>query len=182
MKEAVSELLNRKKDEYSDLDGGLRWDLLKFDIQNLFRTWKTKLYKENQRPSEDLQNHISDISSQEDISEADFETLQALRRELFAIQKSSEHKAMLRSKARWAMYAGKPSKSFLKLEKNAYTDKVITQIQDPSGRLVDNPEDILKVEKAFFREIYKKGSLPPHSPTHILLLKRAPLVILKGEF
>lgn len=127
VREAVSSLVTKKRDEYADMNASLKWDLLKFDLQNLFRFWKTKLFKENQNLSDDQQAHISEISSQEELSEEDFETLQALRRELFTLQKSNEDKAILRSKARWAMYAGKPSKFFLNLEKNSYSDKVITQ-------------------------------------------------------
>ena len=62
--------------------------------------------------------------------------------------------ALTRSKADWAEYGEKNSKFFLNLEKRNYNLKCITKLNDAEDKEITQPEDILKYEETYYKELY----------------------------
>lgn len=162
--EDLVRLVEEKKVDYEGLDPALRWELLKFEIKTLFRGWATKLLKERNRLLSGLQNQITEIAEKEDLGPDELETLQNLKRELYAMEREAENKASVRARCTWAMYGGKPSKFFLNLEKRSFENKTISYLLDEQDCAITDPKAILDFEKSQFQKRYSKNVMDAHLP------------------
>ena len=70
--------------------------------------------------------------------------------ELQSIENESTHGIILRSKIKWAEDNEKNTTFFLNLEKNNYTNKLITQL-NINGKMEYDPKLILNEEKVFMK-------------------------------
>lgn len=162
--EDIVRLVTEKKALYKDLDHMLRWEMLKFDLQALFRGWSVKIDGDRNRMMTDLKAQIQQLAEANDLSPAEVETLHNLRRELYALQTARENKAFFRSRCSWAMYGGKCSKFFLNLEKKEYENKVISLLVDDQDTVLTEPGDILNYERDQFCKRYAKTVVGAHLP------------------
>lgn len=139
---------------------------MKFDIRTSFISLSTEINRERDRVQKELTSRMEELTDISDLSQAEFEEFNGIKRELAAFQKGIERAKLFRSKRDWAMYGGKSSKFFLNLEKNKYIDKLVTQLFNEEGELITDQKGILEVEKEFYRKLYSKkvdfSDLPDH--------------------
>lgn len=155
VQEVIFELIRKKKLEYVGIDPVLKWELLKFDIRDGLIRVGLELKKERDQMRQGFEKRIKELTELGDLLGEEIEEMNALKRELCSIQKTSETIRLYKAKCNWAMYGGKPSKFFLNLEKSRVCEKNISQIFDKDGQLITNFTDILRVQKEHFEQIYK---------------------------
>lgn len=133
-------------------------------IREAFIKIRKRIVREREELTKELEKNIEVLSDRPDLSGEELETLHHLRRELYSIMRQKEHLSYLRSRCRWARFGDKPSKFFLNLEKNNYSNKVISSLYDDENNLLVNPEDILRFEKEHFQDRYKITVKDSHIP------------------
>lgn len=133
--EEVSVLIEQKKEEHAELSGTLKCELIKFHVRECLLHWQARLRKERNAEQKDLEKKIEELQDllgrdgvPEELMEQQLDLLNALKRELYALQMSGERIKLLKSRTQWAMYGGKPTKFFLNLEKQNCMDKSIEQL------------------------------------------------------
>lgn len=62
--------------------------------------------------------------------------------------------ACFRSKAQYFLYGEKNSKYFFNLEKSRGSSKIISNLRGRDGVIIDNPKEILKEERLFYKKLY----------------------------
>lgn len=160
----ISELIPKVRLEAGDLDPQQSWEVLKLRIRETFVSLRRRVIKEREENIKELEKGIQVLSESSDLTEEELETLNHLRRELYSVMSQREHLSYLRSRCRWARFGDKPSKFFLNLEKNNYSNKVISAIFDDQDQLLVDPGDILEYEKVHFQNRYKVSVASPNEP------------------
>lgn len=164
--EDLCQMIEEKKVEYLHMSSVLKWELIKFHAREILLGWQTRLRREKNELQKDLQSQIDELtrSFRGNDDNNQLEALNALKRELYALQLGSERINMIKSKCKWALYGGKPTKFFLNLEKQNQTDKSIEQLFNTDGLLVTNTKEILAMGEQHFKEIYTPTVIDSQDP------------------
>ena len=89
--------------------------------------------------------------------------LERIKIKLSDFQTEKIRGAIIRSRARWYEYGEKNNKYFLNLEKVNYRRKYISSLITHNGTRINDPKEILKEERKFFKELYSSRNVDPNS-------------------
>ena len=147
-----------------------RWETIKLRIKKT----ATRYSRMKSNELKDTIAHLSEvINSLEDrlpLDQKESEMLQDTRNDLENLLEKRLNGVMFRSKARWFEKGEKSTKYFFALEKSRYNAKTCYAMYNKEGNLVDNPDEILEIQKQFYSDLYSKDedvifTLENHSDT-----------------
>lgn len=153
--EEIATLIPKVRIESATMNPQMSWEFLKLRIRETIILASKRIRREREELVVELEQKIAALSSNSDLSEDELEALNRHRRELYSIMRQREHLSYLRSRCRWARFGDKPSKYFLNLEKNNYSNKVVSSLYNDQDQLLVNPNEILDFEKKHFEDRYK---------------------------
>ena len=133
------------------------WEIMKLGVRNTTLQFAARLQKSKRNKIEILKKKLKFWQKQSDISlTIDKErTLQSLKKELYVLYEERTQGAVMRCRANWQEYAGKPSKYFLNLERARFNKKAIHRL-DNGKTITTNPEEIQEHLDSYFKQLYTK--------------------------
>ena len=137
-------------------DKRLVWELIKFDIRNYTIPYSIQKKKDQNLITQTLEkrfNELHNLVLTDRANEVENDEFNSTKQELELIERHKARGIILRSKCRWVEDGEKNSSYFLRLEKNNYCNKHITQLQ-VNENIVNCPKEILYAEKEFHENLY----------------------------
>ena len=147
-------------------DKGLFWEMVKREITGLTVRFSKLKAKRNRHEEKPLTSRFAQLSAKLQTaaySEDDKTELERVKIKLSDFQTEKARGATIRSRARWYEHGEKNSKYFLNLEKLIYRRKHISSLIDHNGTRINDPKEILKEERDFFKELYSARNVDPNS-------------------
>ena len=83
-----------------------------------------------------------------------------IQQDISAILTDKSKGAVICSRSKFEFHGERPSKYFLNLEKQKYCNKTIYRLQKENGEIVNNPQEILKMQKEFYENLYTSQVTP----------------------
>ena len=155
--EQINTCYNDSVIKYNDIeDKGLKWDLIKMEMRSSTICYSKTKSKENKEQINktillvnNLEKELNDQAS-DDI----LKRYNDAKKEIEEYNNIKANGALIRSKIEWAEFGEKNTKFFLNLEKRNHNLKCITKLIDDKDKEITLPEDILKYEESFYKELY----------------------------
>ena len=147
---------NSIKDHKNMEDKRLTWEFLKLDIRNFTVPYSINKKRERNSLERTLNKQFISLHNKvlsDSASEQELEDFNLVKKELESVERHKARGAILRSKCRWSEEGEKNSSYFLRLEKQNFCNKLISQLK-VDDRLVNKPDEILKAEKHYYEELY----------------------------
>ncbi len=139
-------------------DKRVTWELVKMDIRNFTVPFCINKKKKDQVHENLLYKRHAELFEliQTNINDKDIETeYKNINTEIEQIERHKARGIILRSKCRWTEEGEHNTSYFLRLEKNNFCNKLISQL-DLNGVIVKDPNEILEAEKNFYNDLYRK--------------------------
>ena len=163
--EGINEVIRLSEINSKNLSDKETWELMKSDFANFSQDFsrdfarKNRLkVEENGRKINALQKKLAMLNLSNEGIIAQIEKInQKIGNLQIELEKDSAYRTqglMLRSKARWVEFSEKNNKYFLGLEKSKSKAKVMTNIINDRGELVENYQDVLKEQEKFYDKLY----------------------------
>ena len=144
------------------MDKGLAWDLVKLDIRDSTMRYSGKKKREGAKYEKDLNERYhklyTEVNVGHNVSEESLQEFYNVKAELETIENHRAKGIILRSKTQWTEEGEKNTAYFLRLEKNNYCNKHITQLQ-VNNDIIKDPGDILNEECRFYEALYSDENL-----------------------
>jgi exonuclease III len=139
-------------------DKSLIWEIIKLNIRNFTIPYSADKKRQQNSLLLDLEKRYNELhnlvlSDKANIEET--EEFKNVKREIELMEKHKARGAMLRSKCRWIEEGEKNTSYFLRLEKNNYLNKNISQLEVNNEKITD-PKLILDAECNFYKELYSE--------------------------
>lgn len=154
--EEISNLIQKSKEDSTDLEPDLRWEFIKLQIRERSIKFSKKVQEEYSQMERELETRLLALGDILDQSKEIREEFQSIKRELLQIQLLRAREAMVRARTKWVGEGECPTKYFLNLEKQQFAAKTMMSIRDREGTLLTNPDDILNFEKSHFTAQYSR--------------------------
>jgi exonuclease III len=155
--EQIKLCFSNSLEKYKDIeDKGLLWDLLKMEIRSSTICFSKNKAKETRLNIKKAVINMEKLEKLLSTNPTD-ETLLQYHENKAYIEDYNNNKAngaIMRSKASWAEFGERNSKFFLNLEKRNHNMKCITKLLNDDDIEVTNPEEILKYEETFYKNLY----------------------------
>ena len=148
-------------EEYRNVtDERIIWELLKYKIREYSIKYGKKKAKNVSREEENLEKTLKDLEVQKDATE-DAAVLTDIDNQIVQVrgrlQEIIDYKTeglMLRSQTRWYEKGEKSNNYFLRLESRNKIKKNINKLQKTDGTMTTEPNEIIKLQADFYRELY----------------------------
>ncbi len=154
----IKALLQSSRKKHSDLNNGLKWEMIKHDVRAYTKPYSTKKKHEREYLKKQLEERVIKLEEMFDKNpeSSDICTeFSNVKQELEAMERQEANSVIFRSKVRWAEHGEKNSKYFLNLEKRNYVNKLITQLK-VDDNLISDPDKILLEQKNFYKKLYSE--------------------------
>jgi exonuclease III len=133
------------------------WELTKLAIRNATIPYSIKKSKERNKIYKELQEEHNKLEKQfQDNEEINMELsnkLNVCKHEIEFIEKQRTKGMIVRSRMKWTEEGEKNTAFFLRMEKQNFLNKTITNLKKDT-KLISDPVEILKTEKEFFEKLY----------------------------
>jgi exonuclease III len=139
-------------------DKGLLWELVKLDIRSFTLNYSARKHKENIGLEKNLNSRYIELNRlimEGNQDESIIKKFYLVKSELEIFEKQRAKGAIIRSKALWTEEGEQNSSYFLRLEKNNYCNKLISQL-NIEGKIITDATEILDEEKRFYENLYTK--------------------------
>lgn len=149
-------ILDLQQDRLAQHD--LHWEWTKFKIKEFCIQYSIKKRREERRMIRELEDRLKTLAVDHDLTSTPdvIHEVNSIKRELAEIKLSKAYSTIIRSKVRWSSLGEKPTAYFLGLEKRRSRDNTVTSLFSPSGRLIQDNQEILAMEKEYFTSIYSE--------------------------
>ena len=161
----INKIIDLADYRYDNQDVGMKWELTKMDIIEFSQNYsinkakeRRKLVQEGEDKLNKLHKKLACINLSSDNA---IKWIEKINQKIDEVQKElNKHAiyktqgAIIRLKARYYELGETPSKYFLGLEKRNATNKIMSQIYKDNGQIIQNPKEILREQKDFFRKLY----------------------------
>ena len=151
----MDNILKDLQENFIDLNGTLRWELMKIKAQEgsiklgIERAKKQKEYVNN------LQKNIDNLSRDEDsVKSIDINLKNEYTKKLEQYYKEKDDGYRLRSKMKWVNEGEKSTKYFYNLEKSRQSTNVIRQLKNPEGLTVTSDKEIIGECTNFYDNLF----------------------------
>ena len=159
--EQIRKMYPELREKYAYIqDKRMFWELLKMEIRCMTISYAKRKAKETNKreliikDTLDKLDHI--ICNNADLTNIDQELKQYenLKKELQELYENKGEAAKFRSKCLWVERGEKPTKYFFNLEKRNYSRKVISELEDGDGEIINNEEQILLEIENYYKTLY----------------------------
>ena len=165
----INGLINAKAtwiDEFQDIDDPrVKWEIIKYKIRQFCVAYSVKKSKEKKSKEGLLTQNLKilydtlDTTQEQNEREKVLQSTDSLKEQLEELDDVKTEGCMLRSKTRWFEYGEKNSQYFLNLEKYNGSVKCISKLKSETGVTVTDPKEILRMQKNFYKDLYKKQEI-----------------------
>lgn len=137
------------------------WEWRKYQIKGYVSSYTRNIYSLEKQHMADLNRDLENLYARADEDGEDRSmVIDSIKRELREIEEEKAQKIIFRAKCNWALYAERPTKYFLNLEKRRSRENTLN-----SGDRREDTDipDILRVGKGFYEDLYRsqEDSLTP---------------------
>jgi exonuclease III len=142
-----------------DEDPILQWELLKVKIKEFSTAFSRLKATERKNKLLQLTNDLNDLDIKLSNNPMCAETLRRkehVKLQIEVIEQYNARSAQTRARARWIELGEKNTSFFLNLEKSQANSKILSSVKNESGDLITKQEDIMKYQKDFYANLYKK--------------------------
>ncbi len=138
-------------------DRGLAWEMIKLKIRAFSVPYCVKKKRDRQAFKKNLENELKKLQEEIDASPTQLnQDLYALnKKELEQIEKEEMNSHIFKTKLKWIEEGEKNSKFFLSLEKNNYTNKLISTLE-VNGKFIKDPTVISESQTDFYKNLYSE--------------------------
>jgi hypothetical protein len=144
-------------------DPVMQWELLKIKIKDFSTSYSKLKCNEQRNRSIRLNNELNELDVKLSADPSCVETQQKrenVKLQLEIMEQHAAHSAQIRARVKWIENGEKNTKFFLNLEKSRANSKILTSVKDETGRTVTKQEEILQVQKNYFKNLYRKRIKP----------------------
>ena len=137
-------------------DKGLIWELIKLHVRSYTIQYTSRKKKEMNEYEKKLNyeyNKLHDLINSGNQNQDIMDQFSITKSELEKIECHRARGAMLRSKVQWIEDGEKNTSYFLRLERQNYCNKLITQL-NVDDEIITDKKQILMAEKAFYEKLY----------------------------
>ena len=152
----INSVIESAKEWSRNMSGQDRWEAIKQvvivesqDFSRARASEKRVVISALEQAVEDLQNKIDSS-----FNEHEYKLLKKTQLDLEAFQEEYAQGVIFRSKANWYEAGEKCTKYFLNLEKSRAASKGMSAVIDSSGKVIYSCKEILKMQHAFYKELY----------------------------
>ena len=153
-------ILGTKKDNYSSISDW--WEYTKDQIKDNARLFaKNSTKQENIRISR-LKKRLRNLYKKENFKPEIRVMINNLQDELYVLETKQATGAKIRANIRWDLEGEKCSKSFFNvLERQNMQNQTISELytDNKKNKYSNNPQDILKSAKNFYKDLYTRGNI-----------------------
>ena len=136
------------------------WDLGKAQIKTITQNYSSKIAKEKRSSFfARINSYIQELQSAPNITPETQQILEQQRNELNILLKNQAEGALVRSRVQHFNEVDTSSSYFFNLEKHHSQSKTLSCIRLPDGTVTENPEEIRKHCRNFYKQLYS------HVPT-----------------
>ena len=141
-------------------DEQILWELLKMEIGTSmisFAKGKAKINRERELFVKDQLDELDrKICLSTDLQNVDHELkhYDNLKKELQELYEAKGEAAKFRAKCLWVEKGERPTKYFFNLGKRNYNKKVICELEDEDGEVIENEKQILLEIERYYRNLY----------------------------
>jgi hypothetical protein len=139
----------------------LLWDTVKCEIRTITVSHACFRAKQKHAVEKNIMDRLEYLEARISLGELNhIEEQDSLKRELEDIHIEQGRGAMIRSRADLIDCDEKCSKYFLNLEKRNYKTKYIKSLLNADGKEITEPNDILREEESFYKNLYQTRNTP----------------------
>ena len=137
-----------------------KYEILKGNIQSALRDWSKqrakKIHQEKNECIKKIEQYTQTIEDQQQkqIWKETAVELLITREKLAQIQQETAQGAWVRSRAKWDFQADKSTKMYFNLERAHHSAKNITSIRKKNRQITQDPQEITKQFRQFYRTLY----------------------------
>lgn len=132
------------------------WEWLKFEIKGFINTYTRKLYSVEKQHAAALNKELEDLYVEADEGSEDLSMeIDSVRRELKEMEEARARRIIFKAKCNWALYAERPTKYFLNLEKRKSRENTLNSLINAQGEEVVDTAGILRIGRDFYEKLYR---------------------------
>ena len=131
-----------------------RWEILKKRIKSAATEFSRKKVSQDNLIIGQLSEKVNEYEERLPLNKEEDELLEQTKADLEELTMKRIQGIMFRSKVRWYEEGEKSTKYFYALEKARYNAKTCYKIFGEGDQLLTNPQDILKVQKDYYQNLY----------------------------
>ena len=133
-----------------------RWEDIKKGIKRVTTKFSRKQGSEDKLVISQLSEIVNNLEERLPLTREEEDLLQQTKVDLEERVLERTKGILFRSKVNWAEHGEKSTKYFFSLEKARYNAKTCYKLLDKENKEVTNPEQILKIQRQFYEELYSK--------------------------
>ena len=152
IKDTISDTVNCNR----NTDPILLWDTIKCQIRGFALRFTSRKKHSRDNIIQALEKrliYLENSFSKSHSNETE-EQILLVKEELEKVIEEKTKGAMIRSRCRWFEEGEKPTRYFLNLEKRNYNNKNLDRLMLENGDIVENPDAILDLQRAFYKKLY----------------------------
>ena len=145
--------------DYSDYDEQMRWEILKLKIKDFSIVYSKNKATKKRCELTYLRHELNELDRALAGTPDCVATLarrNAVKVKLEVAEQHAARASQLRAKVQWVEQGEKNTKYFLNLEKARANARVMNHLVDEDGQTVYNQEEILRLQRDYFAELYTK--------------------------
>ena len=159
--EFVESELQRTMQVFNHLQGGRKWEMIKFEAANISKEYawinKQKEKKQHFNMYRLLSNMQEELVNQEEINNVELvKNMERVKAEIDAYEKLRLERARFRSRAKWEVEGEKATSYYFNLERRNYIKKTMYVVKKANGALTKDYTEILNEQVEYFKTLYKK--------------------------
>ena len=156
----INELIEdfEKDNRYSNLDGDIRWDLLKLKIKDETINYSKARAVRKRNDTIQLQlklDSIDELLAQYPDKTSFIQAKQQTSIELELLEQEKTRSAQIRAREKWREEGDKNTKFFLGLEKTRANAKIIPCLELDDNSVITDQFEILRAQKEYYEQLYK---------------------------
>ena len=139
-----------------DKDPIVKWEKIKERIKKVSQKYTRTKTGEDQLIISQLMEKIQDYEENLPLTQEDDQILQNTKDELDEKIEEKTKGMIFRSKVKWYEEGEKNTRYFYSLEKARYNAKTCYKLISNNEEVIENPKEILEIQKAYYEELYSK--------------------------
>ena len=135
------------------------WELIKLEIRTFTVHYSVKKKRETNRLEKELNDRYTELHGSVHTGEVSEDIMceyKNIKSELELIEKHKARGIIMRSKCQWTEEGEKNTSYFLRLEKQNFCNKLITQL-NVDGDIIRDPKQILSAQKNYYNDLYTEN-------------------------
>ena len=150
----TTRLIEGAKMNNTEMSRVLLWEFIKCKIKEYSLAYSIIRATGNKNKEMELEKRLDYLDQNTDSGPTDSKEREKIRAELEEIYTSKSKGYQIRSRVKWVEKGEKSTKYFLNLENSRQTTNRIDALSDNSGTIKENDQEILKICKDFYVELY----------------------------